>query len=122
MNDTTDQHDFSLGDTIYDIEQGKAEERAYIVSLPGTTADNLELPSSEETVASYNEAYPATDPVVKIVFADSLSEVKFQIVERLAAIKTTCDAEYNRIFAETLRDHAETTVYSYPTSRLEKVP
>jgi len=64
---------FDHGDVVLDRE-GNDPDEAVVVNTPATPAEEWEVRYDERTVADDNPDYPADDPVVIVVYRDTLVE------------------------------------------------
>lgn len=80
---------YRVGDHVTDREETEAKPMV-VVAVTAHTAEEYRVEGANKTVAELNEAYPADDEVVEVVFAQ----------------KTTADLENLKR-------------YAYPASRLE---
>jgi len=112
---------FSEGQNVFDSNQGRDDGEAYIVGVTDQRADGYYIEAIDKTVAECNPDCPSDDRVVEIVFADELDSQKIDVMEKDASIKASKGRDFGAVFAENLRNHDNTTVYTYPESRLEVV-
>ena len=67
---------FEPGDTVSDCDQDNPEENpALVLEAHAIPADEFGLVALQRTVASLNTQYPADDPVIRVVFIESLDTV-----------------------------------------------
>lgn len=119
MNTSPDA--FDEGQHVYDTDQGRDDGEAYVVGVTDERADEYHIEAIDKTVAECNPDCPNDDRVVEIVFADELSSQKIGVMEKDASMKTSQGRDFGAVFAENLRNHDDTTVYTYPESRLEGI-
>lgn len=119
MSDTEPRQ--THGQKVSDRHQGRQEGEAYIVGVTDKRADEYHIEAIGKTVAECNHQYPNSDRVVEVVFADELDSQEIGLMQKDASMTTSQGGEFGSVFAQTLRNHADTTVYSYPESRLEVV-
>jgi len=119
MKDDTSPTAFKRGQRVFDTEQGRDEGEAYVVGVTDERADDYHIDAIDKTVAECNSGYPSDDRVVEIVFADAVDSQQIGVMEKAASIQTKHGREFGAVFAKNLRNHDETTVYTYPESRLE---
>jgi len=65
--DDAGQEPLAVGDHVRDREADD-DTTLLVVGLPGEAAGDWPVNDGPETVAEYNEDYPASDPVVQIVY------------------------------------------------------
>lgn len=122
--------DLEIGVRVYDRDQDKRTGMV-VVDLPGERADERRVPGTGQTVADYNEDYPADSEVATVVFEnnlqnkldgwDSLSPTELQ--EEVADISIReYDYPVDRLIRQTtsLPDHIETyhELICYQNARL----
>lgn len=117
MRETT----IGMGSAVYDTEQGQADGEAYVVGVTTHKASEYHIDAIDKTVAECNPSYPSDDRVIEIVFKDALSSQTRGLLEKDASLKASQGRDFGEVFASGLRAHDDTTVYTYPESRLEAV-
>jgi hypothetical protein len=119
MGQNTSPVAFTEGQNVFDTDQGRDDGEAYVVGVTDQQADGYHIEAIDKTVAECNPNCPSDDRVVEIVFADELDSQEIGVMEKDASMKTSRGREFGTVFAQNLRNHDETTVYTYPESRLE---
>lgn len=119
MRQNTSPIGFTEGQNVFDTNQGRDGGEAYVVGVTDQRADDYYIEAIDKTVAECNPDCPGDDRVVEIVFADELDSQTIGVMEKDASMKTSQDRDFGTVFAQNLRSHDDTTVYTYPESRLE---
>jgi len=121
MKQNTTLAAFTEGQNVSDSKQGSGEGEAYVVGITDQRADDYYIDAIDKTVAECNPDCPGHDRVIEIVFADELDSQKIGMMEKDASMKTSEGRDFGAVFAQNLRNHDDTTVYTYPESRLEAI-
>lgn len=119
MRQNTSTAPLSELQNVFDSNQGRDDGEAYVVGVTDQRADDYYIDAIDKTVAECNPDCPSDDRVVEIVFADELDSQKIGVMEKDASMKASKGRDFGAVFAENLRSHDDTTVYTYPESRLE---
>ncbi|WP_436931686.1 HNH endonuclease [Halosimplex halobium] len=96
---------FSVGQRVYDRDK-EGQTSMVIVSQPGETAKNWDIPGTGQTVADFNEGYDPEALVCEVAFEQNLSDTL---------------SEWESMGPEDLRNavkDASVKTYTYPESRL----
>lgn len=105
---------FDPGDLVTDREN--ADAFMLVVDVSDERADDVEVAKTGSTVADYNPAYPADDPVISIVFVED--EHELGLWEKHADLQAdrNPDTPFGELIADAIPDDRRR--YSYPQSRL----
>jgi len=109
---------FAEGQNVFDTDQGRDDGEAYVVGVTDQRADDYHIGAIDKTVAECNPRYPSDDRVIEIVFADELDSQTIGVMQKDASMKASQGGDFGAVLAQNLRNHDETSVYTYPESRL----
>lgn len=79
-------------------------------------ADEVQVSDSGSTVADYNPAYPADDPVISIVFVEDTHELGFWEKHTDLQADRNPDTPFGELIVDAVPDNRKR--YFYPESRL----
>lgn len=131
MMSQTQSHHFGIGEEVYDIEQEPDDSQAVVVGYTNETASEHYVSAVDATVAESNPEYPADDLVAEIVFLELIQD-DLGLLHKAAEIAYSTNnmdvtdepewadenTTWGECYAHQLRNHSETTIYTYPESRL----